>query len=68
VNYVQGNREGKFIFIAKQNGNEWIAEKRNITAGMDYDGTLEVLEGITEGEKIITAGFLNLTDGQKVNF
>jgi RND family efflux transporter MFP subunit len=68
VNYVQGNQEGKLIFIAKQNGNEWLAEKRNIIPGLDYDGTLEILAGITEGEKIITAGFLNLTDGQKVIF
>jgi len=68
VTYVQGNQSGKFIFIAKQNGNEWVAEKRIIKMGMDYDGTVEVLEGITAGEKIITAGFLNLTDGQKVTF
>ena len=63
---MQGNQEGKFIYIAKQNGNEWIAEKRNITPGLDYDGIVEVLAGINEGEKIITAGFLNLTDGQKI--
>ncbi len=68
VTYVQGNQGSKFIFIAKQNGNEWIAEKRTINTGMDYDGTVEVLEGITAGDKIITAGFLNLTEGQKVTF
>jgi RND family efflux transporter MFP subunit len=68
VTYIQGNKEGKFIFIAKQNGNEWISEKRNIKTGLDYDGTVEVLEGITAGEKIITAGFLNMTEGQKLTF
>lgn len=68
VTYVQGNQGGKFIFIAKQNGNEWIAEKRNIKTGMDYDGIVEVLEGLTAGDKIITAGFLNLTEGQKLTF
>ena len=68
VTYVQGNQGSKFIFIAKQNGNEWIAEKRTINTGMDYDGTVEVLEGIIAGDKIITAGFLNLTEGQKVTF
>lgn len=68
VTYVQGDRDGKFIFIAKQIGNEWTAEKRSIKIGMDYDGIVEVLEGITAGEKIITAGFLNLTEGQKLTF
>jgi RND family efflux transporter MFP subunit len=68
VTYVQGNQTSKFIFIAKQNGNEWVAEKRNINIGMDYDGIVEVLDGIAAGEKIITAGYLNLTDGQKIIF
>ncbi|MDP3431997.1 MAG: efflux RND transporter periplasmic adaptor subunit [Bacteroidota bacterium] len=68
VNYVQTNQEGKFIYVAKQNGNEWIAERRMIKTGMDYDGTIEVLEGITAGENIITSGFQNLNGGEKVIF
>lgn len=68
VNYVQGNQDSKFIFIATQNGNDWIAEKRSILTGLDYDGIVEVLDGVAEGEKIITAGFQNLTNGQKITF
>lgn len=68
VNYVQSNQDGKFIYIAKQNGNDWTAEKRTIKTGMDYDGIIEVLEGLTTGEKIITAGFQNLNPGEKIVF
>ncbi len=68
VNYVQSNQDGKFVFIAKQNNNEWIAERRMIKTGMDYDGIVEVLEGLASGEKIITAGFQNLNQGQKITF
>lgn len=68
VNYIQGNQDGKFIYIAKQNGNQWIAEKRNIKTGMDYNGVVEVLEGLTAGENIITAGFQNLNPGEIVVF
>jgi len=68
VNYVQNNQEGKFVCIAKQNGNEWIAERRMIKTGMDYNGIIEVLEGISAGENIITAGFQNLNGGEKVVF
>ncbi len=68
VNYVLNDQNGKFIYVANQSGNELIAEKRYITTGLDYDGVVEVLTGITEGEKIITAGFLSLTEGQKVTF
>jgi RND family efflux transporter MFP subunit len=68
VNYVQSNQEGKFVFIAKQNGNGWIAERRTIKTGSDYDGTIEVLEGITADENIITSGFQSLNGGEKVIF
>lgn len=68
VNYIQSNQDGKFIYIAKQNGAQWSAEKRMIKTGMDYDGVIEVLEGLTAGENIITAGFQNLNPGEIVVF
>ena len=68
VNYVQSNRNGKFVYIASKKGNEWIAENRTVKTGMDYDGIVEVLEGLSAGEKIITAGFQGLNPGEKVTF
>ena len=68
VNYVQSNQDGKFVCIAKQNGNEWVAERRMIKTGMDYNGVIEVIEGISAGENIITSGFQNLNGGEKVVF
>lgn len=68
VNYVQNDQNGKFIYIAKQNGKNWIVDKRMIKTGKDYDGVIEVLEGIKIGEKIITEGFQNLNSGENVVF
>lgn len=68
VNYVQSNQDGKFIYIAKQDGNGWTAQQRKVKTGMDYDGTIEILEGITAGENIITSGFQSLNAGEKVIF
>jgi RND family efflux transporter MFP subunit len=68
VNYIQNTQDGKFIYIAKQNGTQWSAEKRVIKTGMDYDGVIEVVEGLTAGENIITAGFQNLNPGEIVVF
>lgn len=66
VNYIQSDQQGKFIFVAKPKGNVFTAEKRMIKTGMDYDGIVEVLEGLTAGENIIIAGFQNLNDGEVV--
>jgi len=68
VNIVQNDNKGKFIYVALQNGNNWIADKRMIKTGKDYDGMIEVLEGISRGDKIITSGFQNLNVGEKVIF
>ena len=68
VNTVQSDQNGKFVYLAKQNGNEWTAEKQTVKTGMDYNGTIEVLEGLTVGDKIIAAGFQNLNPGERIIF
>jgi len=68
ANFIQTNQDGKFIFVAKQSGNDWVSERRFIKTGMDYNGTTEVIEGILSGDKIITAGFQGMNPGEKVIF
>jgi len=68
VNYVLNDQKGKFIYVAKQKGTGWIAEKRIIKTGKDYDGLVEVLEGLNTGEKIVSAGFQNLNAGSSIVF
>jgi len=68
VNQVQSNREGKFVYIAKSEGSAFVAEARPVKTGMDYDGTIEILEGISAGEKIITSGYQSLNPGEKIVF
>lgn len=68
VNYVQTNQSGKFVFVAKQSGNDWVANRRMIKIGKDYDGNIEVLDGLSVGDKIITSGYQSLIEGEKVEF
>lgn len=68
INQVQSNREGKFVYIAKPEGSGFVAEARPVKTGMDYDGTIEILEGISAGEKVITSGYQSLNVGEKIVF
>jgi len=68
INQVQSNREGKFVYIAKPEGSGFVAEARPVKTGMDYDGTIEILEGISAGEKVITSGYQTLNVGDKIVF
>jgi membrane fusion protein (multidrug efflux system) len=51
-----------YVFIAS--GNKSI--KRKISLGREIGENIEVLEGLTEGEQIITDGQINLIDGSKI--
>lgn len=68
INLIQKDQAGEFVYVAVQKGADWTAEKRNIKSGMNYDGTAEILEGLTLGDKVITTGFQNLNAGQKIEF
>jgi RND family efflux transporter MFP subunit len=68
VNLVQSNQDGKFILVAIQDGGNWKAERRLVKTGMDYDGTMEITDGLNVGDKIIVSGFQGLNAGQKIVF
>ena len=68
VNLIQSNQDGKFIFIAIQDGTNWKAERRIVKTGMDYNGVMEITEGINVGDKIIVSGFQGINAGQKLVF
>lgn len=68
INYIQTNQNGKFVFVAVQSGKSWVANRRTIKTGKDYNGNIEVLDGLSAGDKIITAGYQSLIEGEKVEF
>jgi RND family efflux transporter MFP subunit len=68
VNYIQTNQQGKYVYVAVQKGSQWIASQRMVKPGMDYNGIVEVLEGIAEGDKVISAGYQNIKEGEPVIF
>jgi len=68
VNYVQSNKDGKFLYVAVQKANQWVATKRQVKQGMDYNGVAEILEGLNEGDKVVSSGYQNLNEGTQIIF
>jgi len=65
VKYIQKDLNGKkFVLVA--NGNK--AAKKNISTGKEYNGAVEVLQGITEADQLITIGYDGLNEGDLINF
>ncbi len=65
---IQRSEVGPFVFVAQQEGETWTAERRNLTTGLSYDGKTTVLKGLSHGDRLITAGYKDLSDGQAIEF
>ncbi len=68
VNLVQKDEKSEFVYVVKQDGNKQVATKREIKTGQTYKGNTEILEGLSANDKVITAGYQNLNEGQPVVF
>jgi membrane fusion protein, multidrug efflux system len=68
-NYIQTSQdEGVYVFIAKDENGKKIARKAYVKAGVTYNGLTEITSGLKEGDKIITAGYKDLYDGQIIDY
>lgn len=68
VNLVQRDENKAYIYVARKEGDRYIAARKEIETGMDYNGEVEVLRGLSGNEQVITAGFRDLNEGQPVVF
>ncbi len=66
INSVSNDKTGSYVWVAKPQGDKLIAERVTVKTGSTYNGSIEILEGLSDGDKVITAGFLNLKVGDLV--
>lgn len=64
VNLVQRNNDKSYVYVADGN----VAAKRFITPGQYYDNAVEVMDGLKDGDKLITIGYQDLVEGQPIKF
>ncbi len=63
-NVVQETGAERFLFVAAREGDGWTARKRVVRTGLDAGNRVEVLDGLTGGERVVVIGFQKLADGQ----
>lgn len=66
VNTLQNDQTGKFVMVAVQENQKWIAKKRNVVVGELYGDKLEVKQGLKAGDVLITEGFQGVYEGQLI--
>jgi membrane fusion protein (multidrug efflux system) len=63
VTYLQKDlKGGTFVMIAENNK----ATKRFVKTGKEYNGNIEITEGLTEADKLITNGYVGLNEGDVI--
>lgn len=65
---VQQSEMGPFVYVARETGSGWKAERRALTIGQSYKDQVTVSDGLSAGELLITSGYSDLSDGQEIEF
>jgi membrane fusion protein (multidrug efflux system) len=65
-NIVQTDNKGSFLFIVQKKDGQSVAVKRDVLTGKSYKGKVEILQGLSAGDQLITSGYQNVSNGQKV--
>ncbi len=67
VNTVQTDENGKYVYVAAQEGSKLIARKKSVVVGEMYGQLIEVKSGLAQNESLITDGYQNIYDGQVIS-
>jgi membrane fusion protein (multidrug efflux system) len=57
------SQEGKYFAFVVQNG---VAHRKEVETGHRFEGKVEILKGIQDGEQVVTVGHEQLSEGTKV--
>lgn len=64
TNCIQSAENSQYVVIAVQENGKTVAKRKVVKTGHSGQDRMEILEGLNEGDQIITNGFQELIDGQ----
>ncbi len=54
------------VWVVRENDGQYTAAERRVTAGLTFDGLVEIREGLSAGERVVVKGNESLRSGQAV--
>jgi multidrug efflux pump subunit AcrA (membrane-fusion protein) len=63
---LQNDEKGKYIMVMSKENGKLFARKKMVTIGQFYGDRVEIMSGLTIGDRVITEGFQGLFDGQLI--
>jgi membrane fusion protein (multidrug efflux system) len=68
MNVIQTDNSGSYVYVTRSKDQYHAAFKQPVVIGNSYNGIAEILNGLKDGDKVISAGFQELVDGEYVRF
>ena len=68
TNVIQKSTDGKYVLVAQEEKGVKVAHKKMVETGAEYDGRTVITKGLDEGDQIITFGYSEVVDGQRIDF
>ncbi len=60
------NPYGDSVFVIEENDGKLVVQRRQVKTGEVRDGRIEIVAGLTLGERVVSAGQVKLRNGQRV--
>ena len=67
-NVVQRNMGEYYVMVVSEENGQTQARKVSVTPGRSYGGKTVIASGLSAGDRIITMGYSEVSDGQSVKF
>jgi multidrug efflux pump subunit AcrA (membrane-fusion protein) len=70
VNLIQSSVDGDFVLIAEKSGADKEATIKRVIVkqGQNYNGYVEILDGLKAGDLVVSTGFQDINNGETVVF
>jgi RND family efflux transporter MFP subunit len=69
VSIIQAAEDGDFVLVAEKTGErQALVKKVSVKQGNNYDGQVEILQGLKKGDTVITTGFQDVNNGETISF
>jgi membrane fusion protein, multidrug efflux system len=63
---IQRSGEEEFVYVAEPAGGNTTVKKRVVKTGRAYNGMVEIVSGLNEGEKLIVTGYQEVNPGDLI--
>jgi multidrug efflux pump subunit AcrA (membrane-fusion protein) len=63
LNFLQKDLKGNYFVLIAENDK---AVKRNVILGREYNGRVEIKDGLKENDLLITEGYDGLNEGEAI--